>query len=995
MYSFLEKLKSRAHQLGNHVRKYVRGIDLCGDCLVRRLEQAGLIDQVHLWKESQDPDYEMDIILSTSESFQEKLTFLGCYYGIQFLHLNLRALDVLFMNIAARQDRLQIYKDMQFQLGITFRRLNASYMRKLLDLYIAPNKRPCFAFCGVGTRYDQDDLDLGIIDDGSSRRKDLNQAIGHLNSEMIKWAVPLHLHLSQYVGEPGFSASIKEYQQLLQREIHDFIIISEMLSAKLILGDPDLFHQFEEQVTARYYYRANQCNIYHEGYLRGLLGEVRSLLLQQLRNEIITPKEDAIRMIRGLIYSEKTMFSIKSVNNYDILAELKHKDPARKEVYEELESALLFFETFRFLYQLLIIQDEEIPLNTSESENNLNLVADYMGYGRIGNIGAHERLLTHYYEYVALAKEKTEQIFDVVTAHLQSISSFSQLKRREHFANAEYPDDLNIAERFAELTHFFRGTKFWDDVMKTLEADDAGFLQILVNDLSKLPPDKKAAIITRYVEISQFSFYGILSLILVITRNQQQLADKTLINELNKYLFRSIKGTPDEARRLTKVFSHYPALLNNYISSLPECQQREFMKYLDIEIWEEEATIFRKKLLHLVKLHCCASEYFKRFFQKVVNKYPDCIFYLDEPETLKHLAKGFLGEVDRHLNIQAKKQALGDYYNIEFLRTGIELLNGATFSYVNTEFTDFSDTYLQTLFDICRLETDEEWAHQIATSDLLALYVTGGHARGQAFDDDYDIIVILDSDNEQLRHYSSRIVSRMNAEIIKRGVLPHFRFSEYTGFFITTFNELAQIISEKNDTTFIDQAQLLGSRLVVGSSLFDQNFDDQIIFPYILNQKKQFIQDMLTELSNRHTSHATYDFVHRNIKECLGGLRDIEMFFLILKAKFEILSPISNALIEQLCEADQAHSMQYKQLRILFNSLKHLRDIYRLTVTADDTLDPHYLDIPAQILGSSDGKVPGQVLLQQYYEWTKETNLIIQNTLNDLGMNYPTVHTIR
>lgn len=875
---------------------------------------------------------------------------------------------------------------MLLQTGIKFRRLNAAYMQKLLNLFLKVDERPEYAICGVGTRVDQDDLDLGIIDDKSSRRKDLNIAIGRLNSEMIRWAIPLHLHLSQYVGEPGFTASIEEYNELLEREIHDFIIISEMLGAKLILGSSNLFKRFENEVTSRYYYRKNKNNIFHEGYLRGILGEVRSLLLQQSREDVICPKEDGMLMVRGILYSKKTMVSIKSANNYEILDELKVKDAINHIIYNDLEEALMFLETFRFLYQLLIIQDEEIMLRTNEGCGNLAIVAEYMGYGGVGCVNAYERLMTHYFEYVYLIKERTEQIFDSVTKHLQSISAFSQLAHGVAASTATIDKTHHATVEFANLTHFFRGTKFWDDVMNTLEEDNSKYLKDIISDLSSLPQKEKTEVIQRYINICHYSFYALISFIMVITKHNNDLPDKGLVNKLNDSLFNAISGSPDEVRRLAKVFSHYPQLLSDYLSSLDDVKQKKFLQLLKIDIWEEETNRFKEKLERLADLHCCTSQYFKRFFHKAIKKYPEYILYLDETSTLRHIAEGVLGEVERHTDLKKKKELLGDYYNIEFLRTGLELLRGAPIELVNVEYTDFSDTYIRMLFDVCKMEIDEEWAKRIATHDLLALFVTGGHGRGQAFDDDYDIIVIINSDDDELLRYSSKIMSRMNAEIIKCGILPHYRFSEYSGNYVNTMSEIASILTDNNECAFIDKAQILGSRRVVGSTIFDEMFDIKIIEPFIFKKKTSFIKDMMSEMNNRHQQESDHRFLDNNIKECLGGLRDIEMFFLILKAHFSLREPISNDLVLKLCEKDKARSANYQQLKQVFDNLKHLRDVYRLTVTADDTLDPEFLDTPCKVLGFSNKSCECAIddLLKTFTSWTKTSNKIIENNISKI-----------
>ena len=989
MYTFLQNLKNRANRrLGNFAGKYTRNIDLYGDRLVQILEKKGFIDQVHLWKEAQNPAYEMEIIQKCAVSRQDQLAYLGCYYAIQFFHLNFRALDVLFLNLASGHDKFDVYKDMQFQIGINFRRLNASYMSKLLDLFFDDQKRPVFAICGVGTRFDLDDLDLGIIDDATDKREELNTAIARMNSEMMKCAIPLHLYLSQYVGKPGFSASIDEYIKLLDSEICDFIIISELLGAEIILGDLELFQKFKNQLTNRYYYKKEGDNIIHEGFLRGILGEVRSLLLQQLRGDILSPKEDAMLMVRSLLYAEKTIFSIKSSNKYEILAELKQHDAQHSNLYNELENALLFFETFRYLYQLLISQDEEIPLTFEENQKNIRIIAENMGYSGIGGVDAKERLLTHYFEYVRLVKEKTEQLFVSVTKHLQSISTFSILAAKSKKIDREKNIDFHPAVEFADLIYYFRGTKFWDDVVITLEDNNCKFLKLLTADLYALPQKARTQIIRRYVAIAHFSFYALLSLLMVISKNAHKLPNKDLVNEINDFFFRSLKGTPDEVRRLAKVFSHYPHLLNEYLFSLDDEKKEKFKKLLETDLWSQDTTVFKKKLTHLTDLHCCTSQYFKRFFSKVVNKYPQYILYLDENDTLKHIANGLLGEVERHADIKSKKDLLGDYFNIEFLRTGLELIQGSPFSSVNREFTDFSDTYMRMLFDVCKMEVEEEWAKKIASHDLLALYVCGGHGREQAFDDDIDVIVILNSEDRELQRYSSKIMSRLNAEIVKRGVLPHYRFSEYNGQYVTLMSELKSILAQKNDCTFIDKAQILGSRRVVGSTIFDELFRKRIIEPFILKQKKSFIREMYDEMLNRHVKKRGEPIQKYNIKECLGGLRDIDMFFLILKAHFLLKEPINDDLVTRLCEIDSPRRMSYNRLKGIFDSLKHLRDIYRLTITADDGIDFNFLDIPAEVLSickkniekSRDG------LIRCFETWTGQANRIIKRVFKELDI---------
>jgi len=335
------KLKERTEALGNHHLKYLRFISSHGQNLIDLLETEGKIDSVQLWRGTQDICGQMALVSELGDDEQERLEHLGCYFALQYLHMNTRAVDILRLGLSARTDRFRVYRDFMLQMGNDLRQMISCYMEQLLNIFLPDDQRPEFVICGVGTRADQDDLDLGIIDDGSELRAPFNRAVGRLQRddgselrapfnravgrlqrEMLRRAVPLHFYLSEHVGEQSYSASIAEYTQLLDREIQDFIIISEMLNAKPILGSVELFNSFTRDVTDRYFYRPGGDNRFHEGYLRGMLGEVRALMMWEIRKGSIDPKSDALRIIKGIVSARKTVFGLEDVNTWEVLRQL-------------------------------------------------------------------------------------------------------------------------------------------------------------------------------------------------------------------------------------------------------------------------------------------------------------------------------------------------------------------------------------------------------------------------------------------------------------------------------------------------------------------------------------------------------------------------------------------------------------------------------------------------------------------------------------------------
>ena len=70
---------------------------------------------------------------------------------------------------------------------------------------------------------------------------------------------------------------------------------------------------------------------------------------------------------------------------------------------------------------------------------------------------------------------------------------------------------------------------------------------------------------------------------------------------------------------------------------------------------------------------------------RVIGNYPEYIQYLENTLTLEQIAKGFLGNIDSLPEFHDKKKQLGNYYDLEFLRVGLETIRGAPIEKINTE----------------------------------------------------------------------------------------------------------------------------------------------------------------------------------------------------------------------------------------------------------------------------------------------------------------------
>jgi hypothetical protein len=979
-------LKGRTQELGNHHRKYLHLIEAQHGLLTERLENSGRIDEVHLWSASPDVASEMTVVCEMGRDEQEKLSFLGCYFGVQMLTLNLSAVDVLRLGLSSGANRYHLYRDFMLQMGADLRRLTAAYMEKLLELFLPPEERPEFVICGVGTRADQDDLDLGIVDDGSERRESLTRAVGRVQREMLRRAIPLHMYLAEHIGLEGFSATIEEFCAVLDVQIQDFVIITEMLGARPILGSRGLFGRFTREVTDRYYYSPGGDNRFHEGYLRGMLGEVRSLMLWEMRRDSIHPKQDALRIIKGIIFAQKTVHGIERANAWNILRQLAAHDPGHRQVYETLENSLSFIEVFRFLYQILEVQEEEVFLADEGSRAQLESVAELMGYHDIGVVRAHDHLLIHYHEHVQAAREAASVLLADLRKHLEAISVFSALLRRRETEQAE---DENLAITFVETLRFFKGTKFWDDVMGPMEAEDGELLQSFVEDFEALPADERAIWIQRYAKWGELTILAIFRLLVVLHRRRRKMKSLWLYKELCPAFIDRIRNMPEVIPRLTAVFHHYPQLANDFLTILDEEYLRRFMTVLDGETWSEEVEVLRRRMLAFCELHYVSSHYFKRFFQRIVERYPQYIQYFDRPDRLRIIAKGIFARIGTVPSYTQKKEELGSFYDLEFLRVGLECIDGAPSDKTNAEFTEFSDRYLRALFDVCKQEVRHEWSERVHTRDLLALYSAGGHGRKLAFDDDYDLIILLNSDDPEIRRYCGRIITRMNREIIRRGTMPQYRFADHFGEYVTTVSQLRSLFSSDEEHVFIDMSQVLGARRIVGSQKFEQDLHAQVIGPLIMSRVDAFTAQLAAEIRSRHAAVEEGIISSLNVKEAKGGLRDIELLMMILMAFAGITHPVSHDLLEPLVEAIPERETELRKLFRTFRYLKRRRDLYRLTVAAEDDILRDQTGHMARILGycvdpeECDGR---QIMVRELEQTMAGNDAMVRSILVDVGL---------
>jgi len=759
---------------------------------------------------------------------------------------------------------------------------------------------------------------------------------------MLKNASTLHFHLSEHVGKSGYSASINEYHNLLDDEIQDFVILSEMLNAVPVLGRRELFHQFKAEILDRYYFQPAQDNKYHEGCLRGLMGEIHDLIMKEAPENILIPKRDALRMLKATIFAIKTWKGIDRNTTLEVLDVLLKADLSNREDYLRIHRALTFFETFRFLYQLFVVQEEEVYLEDEHTSENIQKVALAMGYEDKSYAPAYTQLLIHYQDHQKIARQGAENLIRQISKHLSNITIFKSITNIPDDSLNNRDNQINIAKDFIKRSLFFRGTRFWDDVFTLLDRDDKILLNRFISGFMALPGKQMVSLIKTYVRWGRQSPYSLISLITIITKHRPALSESEFIQRFLDEYIANFEGTHENISRLCHILNFAPRIVNNFLALLNERHLRKLIDIIDQPLWGPDIKILQNNLLTMCRLYKNSSYYFQHFIQRVFNLYSDYISTLNNEPKYAQIADGLLRNLDNFDTISERIERLGDYYDFEFLRLGIKMINGGTFEKVNKQFTIFSDNFIQILFDLCREEVSREMDYDIPeTKDLLAVFAAGGHARSQSFDDDYDLIILLNSDDENMLNYANRIILKMNKHIIRRSIMTHYRFADRFKNYVTTFSNLKVFFGHPDESAFIDMSQLLGARMIVGSAHFKDAYDKEIVQPFIFDRKTEFIESLKGEIISRRESQAESDTI--DIKECPGGLRDLENFLFILKAKYSIVNPISSKLFKHLIKLLPARQAQIEALNHYYFFLKHIRDLYHLMVSDNDELQIEFL----------------------------------------------------
>jgi hypothetical protein len=930
----ITELLKNAQDLGNHFQKNIQNINNFYPAFQKTLSKYNLSRKLNLVHPGHHYSRDLNTIRQLPENSRTILDYLGCYCSLQLLRFNLHFLDWLDYQLTVTRNRESTYRKFMLDSGWEFRRITAAYMHNLLIFLSNGKAVPNFVITGVGTRSDQDDIDVGIIDDGGEDRIWLNKVIDRMGVEMMRFATNFHFHLSEHVGSQIYSASIPEYLELLTPKIGNFVILTEMLGAAFIIGDRDLFNRFRSEVTDRYYYRGSP-NKYHEGYLRGILGEIVDLHARAVDKNHLHPKFDGLRIIKNAVYAYKTRFGIEEVNPWRILKILKKVYPRFRTEFLNLEKSLSFLEVFRYLYQQLVVQEEYIPISETAIMSNLQRVVSRLGYQDFGPYLGVNHLLHDYRDAVKGVHDTIPAIIEDLSHHLRHISVLKRYSRRL--------EDHPIVEDFSEQLLFFESAYYWNDIFSMLAKRPAKLNEALLAELDRMQKAQREEALNRLIEWTgynpefMFTFCSTFNSDL----NEKQLC---MLNEIISLYLRHYENDFDFVPKIVSFYRKHSTLMCKILHFFNATNLKELNKIVHRNSYRGEIALHQKNLAELVELVSRSSHYFKRVIRNIYFEFSNYTCFIREPDSIGIECDRILRRLPHICHVDLKKQAINNYYDLKFFQVGLETFKGKSVLELNCNFTSFVSIYFRELYKICLKEVVRN--HQKATrlARFFTIYACGGNGRGQAFDDDFDMIIIVDCEHPAEKSLFREIISLMNTEMIKRGTLPHFRFSQHFGEYMCPYSELKQLMEKDYDGSYIDKSQLLEARLLYGAHFFHERFLTEIINGIIFARGEDYIRQMLWEIDQRHNKNMEFQDNCANIKECPGGLRDIEMVVLIYKVLYQLMETDTYQLINSFYHLDRGLQQPWKTIRNSLIFLQKFRYMYRLIMATDDNISNQGLE---------------------------------------------------
>ena len=496
-----------------------------------------------------------------------------------------------------------------------------------------------------------------------------------------------------------------------------------------------------------------------------------------------------------------------------------------------------------------------------------------------------------------------------------------------------------------EALEAYRGSVFWDEVIELLATDrDLG--DRFVAAFTALPTDEAQKVAARYVAAMTDDATSLVELLCWLTERDRHAAGTTgkgkagptaltFWNQLMLLLARDREILERFIHRLDSETSTESLFRLSY--AFPPDRTGALADMFESSLDTKRSARVARSLRSMIVLVHHRSRAVGRVAQRVLARSPEFISRLNDIRRLKDLSVELVQEAAREPSPREQVELLGDAFDVVTLRSAlVAILEGAPTAR-DTEFTEAVDQYVRELFKACFREVREKspMFSRYRPGSKIAVYATGGYGRGEAFGGDWDYIAVVDEPDRGLKKFFGKVIQRVSAAMTRRGLHPHNRLSEHFNEYVISVPELKAYLQDRSTETFIDEAEVLEARFFLGDPITSRRFSDEVRSLVTEAHADLFIQDILTELRVRRD----HPPIGLNLKLAPGGLREIHLLWLAIRVFARLPGPLTPELIGAAAEALPESRGDLRFLMVANAELRRARELYRLSVAFDDTIE--------------------------------------------------------
>jgi hypothetical protein len=868
---------------------------------------------------------------------ENRATLFGAYFAHHYLRIQAQFSQDLLREAFKPDPAHRIRVCHRFYEGAGETR--QQWISALLELTIAAcapdlDRREYCAF-NAGALIDHQDVDLAIVVASVEAREALSRGFAAVSKTFLRFASKIQLFLTEQFATPRTGALIEEYQQILESPGRNVVQVMQLLGSQYLCGAKHLERALEERVINPYYGGQGRPTV-HEGFLRSVMVELRYYLMPNAVPGLLSPKREIYVPAKIATAALRVIHGVTEPRPPRALAALAERDPEHAEIYKTLSDAFVQNEMLRALMFLYVVPSDEFDLSDATIREASRRVALLLGLGASARRTPEDRLMGAYMDVRARALRCVALLTGKIERHLAKVSTFRKLiDSGEALPKAHG----NLPKRLIKALEKHRGGIFWDEVVELIATPHDTSTRF-VKDLALLDEREKKDIARRYVEMMSADAASLVEFLVFLAaqdREEQGLENGPLFwaqmighleahaEALDAFVHRLDTDTESEALfRLASVF-------------LPSDLARLADLIENADPSPQGARVVRAIRSVIVLVHH-RSNAIGRITVRVLARAPEFLQRLGDGRRLRDLASEIRAQAASEPIPTEQVELLGDAFDVDFLRTALTAILEGTPAAHDNEFTSAVDLYVRELFKAYFRDVRQGSPifSQYRPGSNFALYATGGYGRGEAFGGDWDYLAVVGEDDRGLKKFFGKVLQRVSNAMTRRGLLPHNRFTEHFNAYVVSIPELVQHLDRRNRETFIDEAEILEARLFLGDPAIARRFHEEVRVHVEKANARDFLRDILRELQERRSSLP----LGINLKQAPGGLREIHLLWLAIRIFAELPGPLVPELMRQVSAALPECRTDLRFLMVANAELRRARDLYRLVVAFDDTMEP-------------------------------------------------------